>query len=1030
MALIKSTVAIPIADRGYGVADDAASQGAGHSTFHNVSISRNPGAAVVRHGVVPLGTAAPAGALVALRSYRDGVVGFTSGRAETSGLPRVYYSSPVAVTDDLRGAWQDCGVMPAMPSVFRQTGHDGVSPVGVVGCANGRAVVFDYDYGAGALSAIRVVGVPRMEPLGSTPIASLVLAIPCTAGSGAPVDAYPIQQKAYYIVGTNLRSYDSVTMVEANIGAITLAAGETLEALYLHPNQKLYQLSKNNGPNRIRIRKLSLAGTVEADTGDLVVAANTGPQFGSCRGSGSSIVVTYLGATTVYMMAFNSSTLATTLAETTIYGPLGAGYSVQVAASSETQTAGEWVVASGEVYSPAGVTNRDVRVRRVTEAGVVTLAGAVRNAGMAYAMAAHAWGAPAFHVSRFMGNFTVGAPGDNAMTAIMAAVTADNGTETSMVPVGWSSHSDDGPRSGGGIDVCADAYGNPALMGVSYVSNDTGNVFAMSTDHRTGWATDTESGTIGGAVLTRFDGSSITEIGNPSGMSLHSSLVQAAAGSASAGVYAAAVSLRWTTTTGEDERTDPVSVGTYTLIANDRVRLRVSSAWTMREATQTHSPRSQRRLRLELWQTVAGGTTYYLSNPGAAGTYNDPSAAYNEVFLSDGGVTDAILLTRPIMHTTGGKLATDPPAGGSALCATSAGRMITSDPDAAGFVFRHHQREAGQSAGLSVYKREHTGLDLVTGLARLGDRVLAVGPSGCALSSGEGYNEFGQQDDASPWVRVSSAVSGFRARDVCVCRGSVYVLDTRRETVWQIGSDGAVTDIGRKHGPYTFADGAGAEEIDGDETSGTVRVRFSSSGSVQVYDVLSQSWATHSYAGLVVSAIGAAAGVPVVVLPVGASADKGAYIEERYDGTRVDELLGSGGSSTAIPATIRTRWIRLAQWDAVRLYELRVFCAQRTRGNAADLTGMTITWSLKYDGSEYEGDTGSITGAEIMTARQSVALLGPMVIRPRRQVCTSFSLEILTSGKPNGGYFGVSEIAAVVGAKGKPSSMPVAKRDT
>lgn len=468
-------------------------------------------------------------------------------------------------------------------------------------------------------------------------------------------------------------------------------------------------------------------------------------------------------------------------------------------------------------------------------------------------------------------------------------------------------------------------------------------------------------------------------------------LVQGAAGGLTLlGAYSWAVVYIWQDSRGQFHRSAPSPIASTTLTgANATVTLTIP---TLR-LSQKDGTNPIALVYIEVYRTVAGGTTFYRVNATGAPLISDQGV--NTVSYID-AAADATVSANEFIYTTGKVLPhIGPPS--ARLMETWRNRLFLAGTENPLELWVSNEYTPGEGVSFSdtlVLALEADG-GPITALCEMDDRLVIFKRSAIYVIAGDGPTLTGDNQYHAP-TRLTSIVGAVDQRGVVRTRDGVMFKSTRG--IYLLAHTGAIAYVGAGVDTYNSLTVTGACSLDDDE-----QVRFvTSEGRTLVYHY---GFADEQGVGRWTTFTNQPA--------VDCIAWNGKFVFIKSDGTVVEETVGAytdpGG--TSIAAKVRLCWLNLTQFfGRFKLYGLHML------GDL--LATFTLTHRIAYD---YDA-----TVAETETKAVTVATPVPLQLDParRRAVAAQVTLEetSTTQGFQLSGWgleVGVQPGAAKAGAEKK-----------
>lgn len=238
---------------------------------------------------------------------------------------------------------------------------------------------------------------------------------------------------------------------------------------------------------------------------------------------------------------------------------------------------------------------------------------------------------------------------------------------------------------------------------------------------------------------------------------------------------------------------------------------------------------------IELYRTEASGSVYYMVTSPTVPTFNDTSV--DTVTITD-TVSDASLISRQLLYTTGGVLEnTAPPASNIVAVHTASDRIFLLDSNT---VTYSKQRNVGMPVEFNdalSFPVDPVGGALSSGIS-MDEKFILFETDACFFISGTGPNNAGQQDTFTAPERISAEIGCVEAASVVLTTEGIMFKS--RKGMYLLSRSLQLSYIGAEVQRYNNL------TITSAKTIGELnQVRFTTSnGDCLVYNYYVKQWAT------------------------------------------------------------------------------------------------------------------------------------------------------------------------------------------
>jgi hypothetical protein len=441
-----------------------------------------------------------------------------------------------------------------------------------------------------------------------------------------------------------------------------------------------------------------------------------------------------------------------------------------------------------------------------------------------------------------------------------------------------------------------------------------------------------------GGALRLYDGVACPELG------FHvfpetPSLLQGAAGGALTllGAYQYAVCYVWQDCRGQLHRSAPSAAASITLTGgNNRVTLTIP---TLR-ISQKDGNNPVALVYIEVYRTVAGGTTFFRVNTAVPMTTSSPIGDTQSYVDT---ASDATISANEILYTTGKILPhIGPPS--ARLIESWRNRLFLAGTENPLELWVSNEAVAGEGVSFSdvlVLQLEADG-GPITALCEMDDRLLIFKRSSIYVLAGTGPTATGDNQYQAP-TRLTSIVGAVEQRGVVRTRDGVMFKSTRG--IYLIAHTGQIIYVGAGVDAYNSLTVTGSCLLDDME-----QVRFTTAeGRTLVYHY---GLPDEQGMGRWTTFTGQTA-VDCIVW-------NGKFVRLASDGTVTEETVGSysdpGGAT--ITAKVRLCWLNLTQFfGRFRLYGIQLL------GDLLATFTLTHRIAYDYDATVIESETKAVTVA-------------------------------------------------------------------
>lgn len=332
-----------------------------------------------------------------------------------------------------------------------------------------------------------------------------------------------------------------------------------------------------------------------------------------------------------------------------------------------------------------------------------------------------------------------------------------------------------------------------------------------------------------GGCIQSYDGSVVTEHGFAVFPEGTTKTVTAAAGSLSLGTYSYRIIYAWTDAQGQIHRSAVSPSLAVSAAANDRVNLTIP---TLRLTAKSD-------VRIEVYRTIANGSTYYRITSTSSPLFNNKTAS--SVTYQD-GAADATILTNELLYTdgtAGQDLENDAPPS-CAFAITHRGRVWLGGLPEANTVAYSKTWVDGEPASFSENLRIQVDArgGNITALGSLDEKIVIFKEAAIFALAGEGPTNTGQQSDYGDPTLITSDVGCISAASV-VTTGAGLMFQSAKG-FYLLDRSLSVTYIGAPVEAFNGQTVTAATLV-----PNTNQVRFlCSSGATLVYDYLFGQWGT------------------------------------------------------------------------------------------------------------------------------------------------------------------------------------------
>lgn len=476
---------------------------------------------------------------------------------------------------------------------------------------------------------------------------------------------------------------------------------------------------------------------------------------------------------------------------------------------------------------------------------------------------------------------------------------------------------------------------------------------------------------IAAGTVWNYDGFSLSEMGFRT-FPQKVSVAQTAAGTLVDGTRSFIVIYEFTDARGQVYRSAPSTPVTFTTTAGPRqVEITLSSS--------IFSSKASNKCLAVIYRTVAGGTTYYRS----ASTLLNPSSAFK---VTTDNISDATLITREILYTTGGVLENIPPPCASFVM-QHGNRLFLVGLEDRNEIWFSRAYLPGESPFFNdaLTLRIDAGRGGVVAAGSIDEKIVFFKEDSIFYTTGQGPNDTGQNNDYNQPQLISVEVGCSEPKSLVQFPGGI---------VFKSLNGFYLIDRGLNTGYI----GAPVEDFNHLTVTSTVhlevqsQIRFThSDGVTLVYDYNMQQWSTFTN-----------------YTAVSGTEWKNSHAILRNSGTvDVENSPSFIDNGVAVPIRIETPWIPLAGLQGFqRVYEASFL--------GENISAHTLRVRIAYD---YDNAWVETVSAPSTVLSNDVEQLK---VRPARQKCQSIKFEV-TDLNPllfGGACISLSSMSLTIGVKG------------
>lgn len=305
-------------------------------------------------------------------------------------------------------------------------------------------------------------------------------------------------------------------------------------------------------------------------------------------------------------------------------------------------------------------------------------------------------------------------------------------------------------------------------------SNATIKAAIEATTYITG--TVTVTGTMAGGLTITYDNA----MGNVVQPTIVDNTLSTAttSGSMSDGSYGYLAVYRWTDNTGKDHFSSPTQTPLEVTLSGGTSTQRVDVLVPTLRITDKSN------VVIDLYRTEDAGTTYYKVTSTSAPTLNVTTA--DTVTISD-TLSDAQLISRELLYTTGGVLENIAAPACSQIEVYNGERLVVIGEDGFRVFFSKQVNEAGPVEFTDgIYRDMPQAYGHATTLKTLGEKLIIFTMDACYFVSGEGPNNFGQQDTLNKPEVIATDIGCISPKSAVLT--PVGIMFQSRKGLWMLSA--------------------------------------------------------------------------------------------------------------------------------------------------------------------------------------------------------------------------------------------------
>jgi hypothetical protein len=352
---------------------------------------------------------------------------------------------------------------------------------------------------------------------------------------------------------------------------------------------------------------------------------------------------------------------------------------------------------------------------------------------------------------------------------------------------------------------------------------------------------------LSGGFLSMYDGAGLVEHGFHLFPEPVSGVAAGAAGALSTGTYQGVAVYSWIDNQGQTHRSAPSVAASVTAVATNQI------TWTIPTLRLTAKQSTRAPVTVDLYRTVANGTTFYLDSSITSPTRNDTTAD-TVSFIST--QADTAITGNPLLYTTGNVVENIAPNACSALV-VHRNRLWALDPTNP-LQWWYSKQILAPSVGVNTPPAEFSDLFVynvdprfgnVTAGASLDDKFIHFKASGIFATFGQGPDATGGQNDFSDAQLITTDVGCTNPRSIALVPDGLMFQSAKG--IYLLDRALRVSYVGAAVEAYNSQTVTSAQLV-----PNTNQVRFTlSSGIALVYDYYMGQWSTFTNVNAVDAAI-------------------------------------------------------------------------------------------------------------------------------------------------------------------------------